>query len=182
MPIGATGPISFSAVYTEVFGGIVADSANVRMAKSNPTSTPSLVANAAIGATFSPAGSSGPYELSSFRSYSGVTGASQAIFLSNTSLDITITDCRVNGVSISGASFPLIAGNNTTGYTTELGSYTVEFDRSNAISGQHIGISDSNGSAFCETVNAGSSTVSFLNVVISLAELVAVDIGDGTCT
>jgi hypothetical protein len=182
MPIGSTGPISFSAVYTEVFGGVPIPGTYVRMAKSNPSSTPSLVANSSIGATFGPVGSTGPYSFSRFHSYAGVTGSSVSIFLNNSSLDITVNAMRVNGIAISGASFPLTPGNNTTGYTTQFGTYTVEIDRSNSVSGQHIGISDSNSTPSCQNANAGNSTLSFSDIVISNAGSVTVNASDGLCS
>ena len=54
--------------------------------------------------------------------------ASQFVYVSNTSLDISVTDVTVNGVSVtyySGPGFPIGTGQNGTFTTTQLGTYDI---------------------------------------------------------
>jgi hypothetical protein len=47
------------------------------------------------------------------------------VYITNNFFTGTITDVTVNGVSITGASFPLNVGNSTTGYTNQIGTYDI---------------------------------------------------------
>ncbi len=47
------------------------------------------------------------------------------VYITNNFFTGTITDVTVNGVSITGASFPLSVGNSTNGYTTQIGTYDI---------------------------------------------------------
>jgi hypothetical protein len=93
------------------------------------------------------------------------TGAGTLFYITNSSLDIVITDVKVNGVSLTGLSgpgFPVSSGDTTTGYSNQLGYQNVDIYYYNAITGQHIEGYDSDLTFYCNaTVGTGGHISQF---------------------
>lgn len=176
MPIGTTGPISFSALYAEIFGGTATPGSNLRFSGGNPASSPSIIANATGLSS-----DSAPFHFSAFRGFSGGGATMTNVSIQNNSLDIVISDVSVNGQAIQGVSFPVNAGNNATGYTTQLGTYTVTVDYTASIAGQHISFVDSELTGQCNNTSTGSQFSSFFDCVVNGNAEISINAADGLC-
>jgi len=86
-------------------------------------------------------------------------------YISNSSLDISITDVQVNGVSLygaTGAGFPVNSGDSINAYSTQLGTQNVNIFYTNSIYGQNIQGYDSNLIYYCnDTIGVGAHTAQF---------------------
>ncbi len=105
----------------------------------------------------------------------------------NNSLDIIVTDVKVNGISafqVAG-SFPLASGNNAQCTTAYIGTYDIDVEYSLGVAGQHIELTDSDAFFFCiDTVGTGGGkTANFGGCSILAGEINAVNIYlyDGAC-
>ncbi len=106
------------------------------------------------------------------------------IFLSNSSLDISITQVRVNGVAASliSGSLPCGPSSGATFETTQIGVVNIDVDYSVTIGGQHISFVDSDSNPYCEnTGSPGSHTATFISAIVNGAFGVFIDAADGTC-
>lgn len=104
------------------------------------------------------------------------------ISLSNSSLDIVITDVKVNGVSVTSSSFPVSTGNGGFATTPYIGMYSMDIYYTSAISGQNITISDSISAIQCQSAGGfGGSILYFPNVTFDTANTVTINIADGAC-
>ena len=111
------------------------------------------------------------------------TASLGAIYITNGSLDISITDVEINGVSVtydSGQNFPLDPSDNGFFTTTQLGTYNIVVYYSASISGQHIDVTDSNSTLTCHNVS-GSGTFTVTSAIINTVVTVNIDVLDGTC-
>lgn len=119
---------------------------------------------------FSADGSYGYYWISGYSfTYSGSIGSYTAcsvptlFYIQNSSLDITITDVKVNGVSltgVTGSGFPVSTGDSVNGYSNQLGTQNVDIYYSLGTYGQHIEGYDSNLTYYCnDTVGVGSGKI-----------------------
>ena len=109
-----------------------------------------------------------------------------AISISNFFFTGTITDVTVNGVSITGASFPLDIGNSTTGYTTQLGTYNILVYYADAdMPSNYMRIQDSDYNYNCvdgfSSLGPGPYYVTFPSQVINVSIGVIIESGDGSC-
>jgi hypothetical protein len=104
------------------------------------------------------------------------------ISLSNSSLDIVITDVKVNGVSVTSSSFPLYTGNGGFATTSQIGTYNVDVYYSSAISGQNITIFDEIDVQCQTTGGAGGTIVTFSSIVLSTTNSLSITISDGVCS
>ena len=108
-----------------------------------------------------------------------------AIYISNSSLDISITDVEINGVSVTydgGQNFPVDTSDNGFFTTTQLGTYNIVVYYSASISGQHIDVTDSNNTLTCHNVPGnGSGTFTVTGAIINSVVTVNIDVLDGTC-
>lgn len=98
----------------------------------------------------------------------------------------TITDVTVNGVSITGASFPLDIGNGTTGYTTQVGTYDILVYYADATNPSNfMRITDSEYSNTCvdgfSSSGPGPYYVTFSSQVLVTTVAVNILSGDGSC-
>jgi hypothetical protein len=100
--------------------------------------------------------------------------------ISNTFFAGTIDDVQVNGVSITGASFPLPIGNGTTGTTNQIGTYSIEVFYSNVNLNSHINCTDSNSTLSCTNMIGGGS-VTFTTQVIDGIVDVNITGADSNC-
>ena len=112
------------------------------------------------------------------------TSAGTLFYISNSSLDIIITDVKVNGVSVYGATgsgFPVYTGENINAYSNQIGVYDVDIYYSNAITGQHIEGYDSDLNFYCNaTVGIGSNTTQFGGATIGAGTFQIYAL-DGSC-
>jgi hypothetical protein len=107
------------------------------------------------------------------------------ISVSNSSLDVEISQVDFNGITatyISGQPLPNTTGNGTNLNTTQIGTYTLDVYRNNAVAGQHITVTDSQGTEQCVFFSSGSATESFLGVVNDGITALNIDVADGACT
>jgi hypothetical protein len=113
------------------------------------------------------------------------TNSLGAIYITNSSLDISITDVEINGVSVTydgGQNFPVDSGDNGFFTTTQLGTYNIVVYYSASISGQHIDVTDSNSTLTCHNVPGnGSGTFTVTSAIINGLVTVNIDVQDGTC-
>ena len=104
--------------------------------------------------------------------------------LSNTSLDVSVTQLDYNGTtaSVTAGTMPNIPSANTQLLQNEVGSFTVLITYNSSIGGQHITITDSNGTISCQGTSVGTGlTLSYASVVWDGSTPIQVDILDGGC-
>ena len=108
------------------------------------------------------------------------------IYISNNFFIGTITNVTVNGVSITGASFPLDIGNGTTGYTTQVGTYDILVYYADATNpSNYIRIEDSNYKKTCvdgfSSLGPGPYYVTLPSQILNTSVTVNIVSGDGQC-
>ena len=103
------------------------------------------------------------------------------ISLSNSSLDIVVTDVTVNGVSVISTSFPLSTGNGGFAVTPYIGIYNVDVYYTSGISGQNITLTDSESTVQCFPAGGGGTILSFSSVTLNTTNAVTINISDGAC-
>jgi hypothetical protein len=108
------------------------------------------------------------------------------IYINNISaLDITITDVRINGVSITwvggGDGFPLPSGENGSFTSTQTGVQDVEIDYTSSIPGQNISFMDSDLTITCISTFGGPGTMGILAAQITTGTTIYVTAADGDC-
>lgn len=105
-------------------------------------------------------------------------------YISNSSLDIVITDVKVNGVSLTGATgagFPVYSGDSINAYSNQQGTYDVDIYYYNSITGQHIEGYDSDLNFYCNaTVGIGSNVTQFGGAYVGSGTFQIYAL-DGTC-
>lgn len=117
-----------------------------------PTPTPSITPSISVTptVTITPSTSSSP--ITNFYIYN----ASPATY--------NITNVTVNGMSLIDASFPVTPGNNTSGYTTLVGTYTVTVTLNGFPSGESITVQ---ADAYSDCQDDPGGTANFTNVPIN---------------
>ena len=105
------------------------------------------------------------------------------IDITNGSLDVSISQVVFNGViaTLVGGTLPNTTGNGTSLNTTEIGTYTLDVYRSNSVAGQHITVTDSNGTIQCIAFGNGSGVESYSGVVYDGITNIQIDAQDGPC-
>ena len=105
------------------------------------------------------------------------------IFITNGSLDIEISNVNFNGVDATFVAgvYPNTTGNGTDLYTDQVGTYTMLVFRSNAVAGQHITVTDSNGTPQCILFSNGSQNETYTGVVYDGVTPIQIDAQDGAC-
>ena len=101
----------------------------------------------------------------------------------NGSLDIAISQVDFNGVptTLVAGTLPNTTGNGTSLNTTEIGTYTLDVYRSNSVAGQHITVTDSNGTPQCIFFANGSGVETYAGVVYDGITNIQIDAQDGAC-
>ena len=105
------------------------------------------------------------------------------IDITNGSLDIQISNVNFNGVdaTLVGGVYPNTTGNGTSLYTDQVGTYTMLVFRTNSVAGQHITVTDSNGTPQCIFFSNGSQNEVFTGVVYDGVTNIQIDAQDGAC-
>jgi len=109
------------------------------------------------------------------------------VYITNNFFTGTITDVTVNGVSITGASFPLSVGNSTTGYTTQIGTYDILVYYADAdMPSNYMRIQDAAYNNQCidgfSSSGPGPYYVYFASQVVAVNAVgVTIESGDGYC-
>ena len=105
-------------------------------------------------------------------------------YISNGSLDVSITDITVNGVSLYGATgggFPVDASENINAYSDELGYQTVVVYFNNSITGQHIEAYDSDLTFFCDNISGtGANSITWTSAYVGAGTFQIYAL-DGSC-
>jgi hypothetical protein len=104
--------------------------------------------------------------------------------LANTSLDVSVSQVNYNGTNatVTAGTMPNIPSANTQLVQNEEGSYTLILTYNAAIGGQHITVTDSNGTPTCQGTSIGTGiTLTYSNVVWDGIVPIQVDILDGGC-
>ena len=107
---------------------------------------------------------------------------SSQLRVENSSLDVVVSDVKVNGVTapcVTG-SYPIPAGENRDLSTTQIGVHSIEVTFTNTITGQNITITDSSLAVQCQTVNI-SDTFTFPSCNVDGNTQVLIAVQDGAC-
>jgi len=106
-------------------------------------------------------------------------------YIQNSSLDIVITDVKVNGVSLTGVTgvgFPVSSGDTVSGYSNQLGTQDVDIYYSLGVPGQHIEGYDSDLTFYCNaTVGTGTGKVTQFGGAYVGAGTFQIYAYDGSC-
>jgi hypothetical protein len=103
------------------------------------------------------------------------------IYINNQMFNGDITDVTVNGVSISGVTFPITIGNGGTGTTSYIGTYDIQVYYSGVTPlNSHIDCIDSNSTDTCTNISGGGSYV-FTNQVIDGITDINIIANDSSC-
>ncbi len=107
------------------------------------------------------------------------------IYVQNISLDLTITDITVNGISVTydnGTNFPVGAGNNGTFTSTQLLTQDVIiYYAGGHVPGQNVTFQDSDLIVTCTNTNGSGGSHTALNAQLTAGDTVYVTPGDGAC-
>jgi hypothetical protein len=106
------------------------------------------------------------------------------ILINNGSLDVAVSQVDFNGVTatyISGQPLPNTTGNGTNLNTLQIGTFTLDVYKNNTIAGQHITVTDSNGTPQCIFFGSGAATLSYSGVVYDGITDIQIDVQDGPC-
>ena len=113
------------------------------------------------------------------------TAGDTLFYIQNSSLDIVITDVKVNGVSLTGVTgvgFPLSSGDTINGYSNQLGYQDVDIYYSLGVPGQHIEGYDSDLTFYCNaTVGTGGGKVTQFGGAYVGAGTFQIYAYDGSC-
>jgi hypothetical protein len=113
----------------------------------------------------------------------GYCVAFTTFYISNTSLDIVITNVTVNGYSLenlTGSGFPLYTGNTINGYTTQQGALDVIIYYNCNQGGQRIDAIDSDLTATCTNTSIGSNSITLSGAILGSGTF-QIYADDGTC-
>ena len=109
------------------------------------------------------------------------------LYITNNFFTGTITNVTVNGVSVTGGSFPLDIGNGTTAYSNQIGTYDILVYYADATNpSNYMRITDSEYSDTCvdgfSSSGPGPYYVTFSSQVLVTTVPVNIISGDGFCT
>jgi hypothetical protein len=145
----------------------------IPLPSSTPTQTPS--ATPTIGITPSQTSSPTPTP-------SGVGCVCLDIYTNN-SLDISINDVQVDGISATyvGGTYPNTPGNGTSLCSNITGTVDVTVFYSSSVPGQNMYLIDSNSVQYCINTATGSNSYTFTNVELNSSQCLAIQANDGGC-
>jgi len=99
--------------------------------------------------------------------------------ITNNTAGTSITDITINGVQVSGVTFPITAGNGASGTTTQTGaSRTIVVSYTN-ISNDSVEVIDTSSNLTC--VSATGTSRTFAGQVVTGGGTVSIQMFDGTC-
>ena len=101
------------------------------------------------------------------------------IDINNNTTTANITNVTVNGIAITGVTFPVTAGNSDNGITNQLGSYTIVVSY-NTASGDYVRITDTKLNVDC-VQTAGSSRTFGGQITNGYYPSMTIEMGDGSC-
>jgi hypothetical protein len=106
------------------------------------------------------------------------------ILISNSSLDVSITDVTINGISVIAVagSFPVNASENENFASTQLGTQDVIIYYSGHIPGQNIVFLDSNNITTCQNLNGSAGSFTIAGATITGGSDIAITVADGACS
>ena len=105
------------------------------------------------------------------------------ILISNSSLDVPITDVTINGISVIAVagSFPVNASENENFASTQLGTQDVIIYYSGHIPGQNIVFLDSDNTTTCHNLNGSAGSFTIAGATITGGSDIAITVADGAC-
>ena len=108
------------------------------------------------------------------------------LYITNNFFTGTITDVTVNGVSVTGGSFPLDIGNGTTANTNQIGTHDIVVYYADATNpSNYMRIQDSEYNDACvdgfSSLGPGPYYVTFSSQVLNTSIAVTIESGDGSC-
>ena len=105
------------------------------------------------------------------------------ILISNSSLDVPITDVTINGISVIAVagSFPVNASENENFASTQLGTQDVIIYYSGHIPGQNIVFLDSDNTTTCQNLNGSAGSFTIAGATITGGSDIAITVADGAC-
>jgi len=113
------------------------------------------------------------------------TGAptSVNIFVTNSSLDVSITDITINGVAVTpvAGSFPVNASENENFASNQLGTQDVIIYYSGHIPGQNMVFYDSTNFATCHNLNGSAGSFTIAGATITGGTDIYITVADGVC-
>jgi hypothetical protein len=122
-----------------------------------------------------------PTTTSTSTTTAGAPPTSANIYINNQMFNGDITDVTVNGVSISGVSFPISIGSGGTGTTSYIGTYDIQVYYNGVTPlNSHIDCIDSNATDTCANIYGGGSQV-FTNQVIDGITDINIIANDSSC-
>ena len=99
--------------------------------------------------------------------------------INNNTTTANITNVTVNGVAITGVTFPISAGNSDNGITNQLGSYTIVVSY-NTASGDYVRVTDTSLNVNC-VQTAGTSRSFPGQITNGYYPSITIEMGDGSC-
>jgi len=113
------------------------------------------------------------------------TGAptSVNIYVTNSSLDVSITDITINGIAVLAVagSFPVNASENENFASTQLGTQDVIIYYSGHIPGQNMVFYDSTNFATCHNLNGSAGAFTIAGATITGGTDIYITVADGVC-
>lgn len=119
----------------------------------------------------------------------GVIGSSTGLLcagnaqieINNSSVDIVVTGVTVNGVAVTGIAFPVIAGQDVIGLTSQLGTQTVVVSLTHTTLNQSLEVSGSNHIVVgCQDINFDGN-FTFTGVLVNTSSPVEVSVNNVPC-
>jgi hypothetical protein len=106
------------------------------------------------------------------------------IDITNSSLDISISEVYVNAVltTVAGGTMPNTTGNGTNLSTTQVGVYDILIFYSSGVAGQNISLTDSDNVSTCQNTLTGGNSMTFFGVKVASYQNVLINATDGTCS
>lgn len=98
----------------------------------------------------------------------------------NTFFSGQITDVQINGQTPAGIVFPVDAGNNASGTTTQLGTQTIRIFYSSVLAGSNIQYDDGIGPINCQNVG-GNGSITWNGAEVTELGTISINPADGSC-
>lgn len=108
------------------------------------------------------------------------------LYITNNFFTGTITNVTVNGVSVTGGTFPINVGSSTTAYSNQIGTYDILVYYADATNpSNYMRIQDSEYNTSCvdgfSSLGPGPYYVTFSSQILNTSITVTIESGDGSC-